>query len=92
MQNYKGWEESSHVGGDLYFQYDGKDGMEKSAGGHGLRPTINSYMYGDAMAISKITNLAGNQKLADEFKAIAEGGKAKLLKLEVNELESIWKR
>jgi len=92
VQNYKGWEESSHVGGDLYYQYDGKDGMEKSAGGHGLRPTINSYMYGDAMAISKITNLAGNQKLADEFKAIAEGGKAKLLKLEVNELESIWKR
>ena len=69
VQNYKGWEESSHVGGDLYFQYDGKDGMEKSAGGHGLRPTINSYMYGDAMAISKIANLAGNQKLADEFKA-----------------------
>ena len=32
----------------LFYQIDDRDGMEFSAGGSGARPTINSYMYGDA--------------------------------------------
>src|SRR6185436_15657133 len=36
----------------------GKDGFE---GGDAFRPTINSYMYGNAMAISKIAALSGDQ-------------------------------
>jgi glycogen debranching enzyme len=34
----------------------GKDGFE---GGDAFRPTINSYMYGNAMAISRIAALSG---------------------------------
>ncbi|MHC4604704.1 MAG: MGH1-like glycoside hydrolase domain-containing protein [Planctomycetota bacterium] len=39
VENYKEWEENNHVGGNLFYQNDDRDGMEKSAGGPGLRPT-----------------------------------------------------
>jgi len=52
----------------LYWQIDSWDGMEFSAGGSGARPTINSYMYGDAVAISNIAALAGDEELAEDFR------------------------
>ena len=80
VENYEKWEENNHIGGDLFYQNDDRDGMEQSAGGPGLRPTINSYMYGDAVAISKIARLAGNNKLAEQFKAKAGRIKAAVQK------------
>lgn len=42
----------------------GKDGF---AGGEAFRPTINSYMYGNALAISRIAKMSGNPSLSEEF-------------------------
>ena len=68
INNYNEWEkirkEKDKV---LFFQYDDRDGMELTVSGRKLnngteifgiesvRPTINSYMYADAKAISKIS-------------------------------------
>ena len=43
----------------------GKDGFDD---GEAFRPTINSYMYGNAMAISKIAALKGDKETSDEFR------------------------
>lgn len=47
----------------------GKDGFE---GGDAFRPTINSYMYGNAVAISKIAALKNDGNTAEIFRARAE--------------------
>ena len=68
INNYNEWEkirkEKDKI---LFFQYDDRDGMELTVSGRKLnngteifgiesvRPTINSYMYADAKAISKIS-------------------------------------
>lgn len=63
--NYAAWEESHCDSTGLYWQIDDRDGMEISVGGalnkdhSGYRPTINSYMYADAMALSKMARLLG---------------------------------
>ena len=46
----------------------GKDGFE---GGDAFRPTINSYMYGNAMAIARIAALKGDQQTSAAFAAKA---------------------
>lgn len=52
----------------LYWSIDDRDGMEYSISGSGLRPTVNSYAYGDAMAISFLAKLAGDDKLSQHYK------------------------
>jgi hypothetical protein len=54
LANYKAWEATHQDGDGLFWQIDDRDGMEKSIGGSGYRPTINSYMYGDAIAMSHL--------------------------------------
>ena len=51
--------------------------MEVSVGGSGYRATINSYMYGDALAIARIADLAGRKDVAERFR----GEAARLKKL-----------
>lgn len=65
----------------LYWSNDNRDGMEYSISGSGLRPTMNSYVYGDAMAISRIAALAGDEALRDRFTAIAATIRAQMDKL-----------
>ena len=67
VQNYQAWEKAHRDANGLFWQTDDRDGMEYSIGGSGYRPTINSYMYGDARAIAQIAKLAGDQTLADEY-------------------------
>jgi len=55
----------------LFTQIDGRDGMEYSLGGSGFRPTINSYMFGDAEAIAAIAEECGDPALAHEYRAKA---------------------
>jgi hypothetical protein len=55
----------------------GKDGFE---GGEAFRPTINSYMYGNAMAISQIAALQGNKKVSNEYVQKASALKATIEK------------
>ena len=42
-----------------------------SIGGHGFRPTLNSFMYGDAKAIAAISRMVGNTKQAERFESKA---------------------
>jgi hypothetical protein len=68
VKNNEAWEKS-HLGTNgLFWQIDDRDGMEMSIGGSGYRATINSYMYGDAVAIAKIANLAGQPDIAKRYR------------------------
>lgn len=69
--NYEAWEKSRLGPEGLFWQIDDRDGMEVSIGGSGYRATINSYMYGDAVAIAKIARLAGRRELAEAYEAKA---------------------
>jgi len=73
----------------LYFNTDNRDGMEASIGGgrfgnmRCFRPTLNSYMFGEAMAISKIAAEKGDQVLAAKYRSYAA-----MIKKNVEEL--LW--
>jgi hypothetical protein len=64
IANYQEWEKSHLDASGLFWQNDGNDGMEVSIGGSGCRATINSYQYGDALAIARIAELNGQPDLA----------------------------
>ncbi|OGV60956.1 MAG: hypothetical protein A2283_09905 [Lentisphaerae bacterium RIFOXYA12_FULL_48_11] len=83
VRNYEAWEKERLDPNGLYWQVDGKDGMECSISGSGYRATINTYMHGDAIAISRIAEMAGKQNLAKEYK-----DKAAKIKLLVQ--EKLW--
>jgi hypothetical protein len=71
VKNYQGWE-SDHLDRDgMFWQIDDRDGMEVSIGKSGKRATINSYMFGDAVAIARIAELAGRRELAEEYRGKA---------------------
>ena len=72
LENYAEWEQNRQDANGLFWQIDDRDGMEFSIGGSGHRPTINSYMYGDAVAIGRIADLAGQADVAKEYKAKAD--------------------
>jgi hypothetical protein len=72
VANYQGWERTNYspdIG--LFHQIDTLDGMEISIGGSGYRPTLNSYMYGDAIAIAKIAELADKREIDRIYRAKA---------------------
>jgi len=78
--DYRQWEQEHLTANGLFWQYDVRDAMEESISGSrtnkNLRPTINSYMFGNARALAAIARLAGRQKLAGEFDAKAAQLKA----------------
>ncbi len=91
IQNYEAWEtQKKDPGNKLFWQIDNRDGMEVSAGGQilnggtpigsmaGVRPTINSYMFGDAVALSQIARFISNSSEEVKF-----AQKALVLKEEV---------
>lgn len=72
VANHQAWEQSHRDADGLFWQIDDRDGMEVSIGGHGhngrgKRPTINSYMFGDARAIAAIAERAGQPELARTY-------------------------
>ena len=67
VKNYSGWVSEHQGRHGLFHQTAGADGMEHGIGGDGYRPTINSYMYGDALAISRIAEMAERTDLATEY-------------------------
>jgi len=79
VKNYEAWERGWKWGrhriglreNGLFHTIDDRDGGEMSIGGHGFRPTLNSYMYGDARAIAAISRLAGDAEHAESFDAKA---------------------
>jgi len=73
---YTRWENTHRLKNGLYWQGDVQDGMEETISGgrkkqYG-RPTINSYMYGNAKALSTIELLAGNKELANLYSIKAD--------------------
>ena len=81
LQNEYGYWERTHrwtEGGQqtLYWQYDVKDAMEETISGgrreKNARPSINSYMYGNARALSHIAQLAGQAELSKAYAAKAD--------------------
>lgn len=75
IKNYEAWEtgwmwNGNHLGlrdNGMFYTICDRDGMEVSLSGNGYRPTLNSYMYGDAKAIARIARLAGNTQQAERF-------------------------
>jgi len=68
VANYEAWEKLRLDPDGLFWQIDDRDGMEVSIGGsghrgQGKRATINSYMYGDALAIASIASRAGKPEI-----------------------------
>lgn len=79
VTNFEQWEKEKFSSNGLFWQIDDRDGMEVSICGSGYRPTINSYMYGDALAISNIAKLSGDKGVA---KTYADKSKALRLMME----------
>ena len=71
IKNYEEWEKDKRDPNGLFWQIDDRDGMEISIGGSGYRATINSYMYGDAVAITKMAGRMGKKDLSEKFRAKA---------------------
>jgi hypothetical protein len=71
-KNYEAWEATHQDENGLYWQIDDRDGMEISISGTGYRPTIDSYMYGDAVAISQIAEIAGEVETSVAYKTKAD--------------------
>ncbi|HWS00879.1 MAG TPA: glycosyl hydrolase family 65 protein [Prolixibacteraceae bacterium] len=71
--DYGQWEKDNRLPGGMFWQYDVRDGMEEQISGgrktKNIRPTINSYMYGNAVALSKIAGMAGDQAGSVFFQA-----------------------
>ena len=80
INNYSEWEKIRKDEGKILFhQYDDRDGMELTVSGRKLnngteifgieavRPTINSYMYADAKAISKISYMNNDIENGEKY-------------------------
>ena len=69
--DYRVWEKEQRLTNGLFWSFDVRDGMEESISGSrtvkNARPTMNSYMYGNARAIANIARLANRPDLAGEF-------------------------
>ncbi|MCM1163636.1 MAG: exo-alpha-sialidase [Muribaculaceae bacterium] len=72
---YTRWEETHRLDNGLYWQRDVSDGMEESISGgrrtRNARPTINSYMYGNAVALAEIASLLGDEESLELYSAKA---------------------
>jgi len=85
--DYSKWEKERQLKSGLFWQFDVKDGMEESVSGsrkdQNRRPSINSYMYGNARALAQLGNLIGDQQLQNTYNS-----KASVLKKLVQ--DSLW--
>ncbi|SFP84828.1 MGH1-like glycoside hydrolase domain-containing protein [Parafilimonas terrae] len=74
--DYARWESEKKLPSGLFWQSDVKDGMEETISGgrheQNARPTINSYMYGNAMALSEMENIAGHNDKAGLYLSKAD--------------------
>jgi hypothetical protein len=85
--DYRLWEAEKQLPNQMFWQFDVKDAMEESISGgrkdKNIRPTINSYMYGNAVALSKMATLTGNDTLKKRY-----ADKAKQIKKLVQ--DTLW--
>jgi hypothetical protein len=82
IRNYEAWERrhfDPQVG--LFWQTGHDDGMEFNInsrqtkdivrGAPGYRPTLNAYLWADALAIARVADLAGDKPTAEAYRAMA---------------------
>lgn len=67
VADYEAWEATQRHESGLFWSFDGRDGMEYSISGPGLRPTLNSYLVANARAIAKVAQLAGKPDIQERF-------------------------
>jgi hypothetical protein len=85
MRIYRQWEDHLDTSKGLYFieplldateytisSIDASGGKDGFRGGDAFRPSINSFMFANARAISRLAALVGDKKVADEYAARAE--------------------
>ncbi|MEQ8472905.1 MAG: trehalase family glycosidase [Marinoscillum sp.] len=76
IEEYARWERDRRHDNGLFWQNDVKDGMEEQISGgrrvKNARPTINSYMYGNALAISEMARLKGDVEAATLYQSKAD--------------------
>lgn len=69
--DYGKWEEQKQLKSGLFWQFDVRDGMEESVSGsrkdENRRPTISSYMYGNAKALVNMGNILGDKALVQKY-------------------------
>ncbi len=74
--DYAAWETDKKRTDGLFWQYDVRDAMEETISGgrkeKNLRPSINGYMYGNAMALDKINLLEGNGRKGFTYRSKAD--------------------
>ena len=79
-EEYARWQSTNRLDNGLYWQGDVQDGMEESISGGRkkkyARPTINSYMFGNAQALAAINAPAGEQHKADSYSKEAQQQKS----------------
>ncbi|KAF2224187.1 Six-hairpin glycosidase-like protein [Elsinoe ampelina] len=56
---------------------DASGGQDGFTGGEAFRPTINSYMWANAIAVAKIADLAGRSDVANDFRGRANNIKSR---------------
>ena len=75
-EEYARWERTNRLPNGLYWQGDVQDGMEESISGgrkkQYARPTINSYMFGNAKALAYINTMTGESGKANLYAAKAD--------------------
>lgn len=71
IADYSAWERERLTESGLFWQRDVSDGMESSISGgrrvKNIRPSINSYMYGNARAIAAIAGMVKKEQIAQEY-------------------------
>lgn len=83
IADHRRWAEERRRPDGLYWQYDVRDAMEESISGgrhvRNIRPTLNSYMAGSALALATIARRAGRTADAEAFASEGEALRRKLL-------------
>lgn len=74
IEYYTEWERTHKHSSGMFWSVDDRDAMEYSVSGHrngmavdGIRPTLNSYMYAEALAISYFARKFGKNDIADAY-------------------------
>jgi hypothetical protein len=80
--DFNAWETEKLLPNGLFWQFDVRDAMEESISGgrkeKNARPSINSYMYGNAIAIYSLSLMSGNEDIAEEYWDKANGIKNRI--------------
>lgn len=79
LHYYEEWERTHGTAAGFFWSKDDRDAMEYSISGtknmksvKGTRPTLNSYMYAEALAISEFAMREGREDVAREYKEKAD--------------------